>query len=148
MFRGESYHTIDDKGRIIVPARFRSVIAESEEYTLMLATFDGAVYAYTLPQWREIENKILAMAQTSEQFRRFRRKFVGGAFECKLDKQDRVVVPPAHREYADLKGEIAMVGVLDHFEIWSKTRLESEDVRLVQDLKNEEFAGEIAALGL
>lgn len=148
MFRGQSYHTIDEKGRIIVPARFRSVIADAGEAAVMLAQLDGGLFAYTLPQWRIIENKILAMPRTTKEFRRFRRILIGGSSECRLDKQDRILVPPALREYAGLESEIALVGVLDHFEIWSRKRLDEEAGLLENDLSSDEFADQVAELGL
>lgn len=148
MFREQSYHTIDDKGRIIIPVRFRDVIADSGEQALMLAQLDGGLFAYTLPRWQEIENKILAMPRTTKEFRRFRRVLIGGSAKCALDKQDRILVPPALREYAGLEGEIALVGVLDHIEIWSRKRLEQEAMLLENDLNSEEFADQVAELGL
>lgn len=148
MFRGQSYHTIDEKGRIIVPARFRHVITGSGAAAVMLAQLDGGLYAYTLPQWQLIENKILAMPRTTKEFRRFRRILIGGSSECRLDKQDRILVPPALREYAGLESEIALVGVLDHFEIWSRSRLDAEAGLLESDLDAAEFAGQVAELGL
>lgn len=148
MFRERSYHTIDDKGRIIVPARFRNVIAESGEPAIMLMPFDGGLFAYTMPKWRELENKILSMPRTTKEFRRFRRTLVGGAAECKLDKQDRILVPPSLREYAELESDIALVGVISHFEIWSRKRLENEAVMVENDMMSEEFADQVAELGL
>ena len=148
MFRGQSNHTIDGKGRIIIPARFRSVIAESGTPALMLAQLDGGLFAYTFPQWQLIENKILAMPRTTREFRRFRRILIGGSAECRLDKQDRILVPPVMREYAGLENEIALVGVLDHFEIWSRSRLEDEARILENDLNSLEFADQVAELGV
>ena len=148
MFREQSYHTIDEKGRIIIPVRFRNVIAKSGEPAIMLAQLDGGLYAYTLPRWQVIESKILAMPRTTREFRSFRRILVGGSAECRLDKQDRILVPPSLREYAALETEIALVGVLDHFEIWSRKRLEAEAAFVESSLDSDEFASQVADLGL
>lgn len=154
MFRGQSFHTLDDKGRLIVPARFRSVIADSGEQVLMVAQLDGGLYAYTMPQWHEIEQKILAKARTSKKFRRFRRILIGGSAECKLDKQDRLLIPPAMREYAELEGEIVLAGLLTHFEIWSRKRWDEEvqlledDLSEIDDESSESFADQMDELGL
>ena len=93
MFRGSSFHTIDSKGRIIIPARFRDVIKADGSYGVMLSRMDGALIAYTYDEWRKIENRILTLAEKSESMRRFRRVFIGGYFECPCDKQDRILIP-------------------------------------------------------
>lgn len=145
MFRGASFHTIDEKGRIIVPSRFRDVVSGNG---IMMTKLDRSLFCYTYSEWSQIEGKILAMAEKSENMRRFRRVFIGGAFDCTLDKQGRILVPPSLRQYAQLEKEIVMVGVLDHFEIWSRDNWESENTSLDEDLKKEEVRNEIAKLGL
>ena len=148
MFRGNSFHTLDEKGRLIVPARFRNVLGQSNVDGVMASKMDGAIFCYTFEQWQEIEQRILNLATKSEHMRRFRRIFIGGAFECLLDKQARILIPPALREDAGLNKEIALVGVLDHFEIWSRENWTQEGAKLEKDLKDEAMRNEIAALGL
>jgi len=147
MFRGCSFHTIDQKGRIIVPARFRDIIKANGD-GVMVSTMDRCLVAYTFEDWREIENKILSLAEKSESLRRFRRIFIGGAFQCTCDKQERILIPPTLRAYADFEREIALVGVLDHFEIWSRERWEKEQHHMEADMKKEDVRNEIAKLGL
>jgi len=106
MFRGSSYHTIDAKGRIIIPTRFRDAIKTGNRKGVMVSTFDGGLVAYPYDEWENVESKILSLARTSDTMRRFRRVFIGGAFDCSCDKQDRILIPPSLREYADLKKEI------------------------------------------
>ncbi len=148
MFRGSSFHTIDTKGRIIVPARFRDIVRSDGSYGVMLSRMDRGLVAYTYDGWRKIENRILSLAEKSESMRRFRRVFIGGSFECPCDKQDRVLVPQNLREYAGLDREIVLVGVLDHFEIWSRENWDRENVYLEKDMKKEDVRNEIAKLGL
>lgn len=148
MFRGVSNHTIDAKGRIIVPARFREMIKDGDQPGVMITKLDGGLVAYTIDTWISIEAKIMSLAKKSEAMRRFRRVFIGGAFDCHCDKQDRILVPPTLREYASLEKEIVMVGVLDHFEIWSKQYWERENAELEKDMQQEEVRNEIAGLGL
>ena len=148
MFRGSSFHTIDSKGRIIVPARFREIIKTDGTYGAVISRMDKGLVAYSFDEWRKIENRILSLAEKSENMRRFRRVFIGGAFECMCDKQDRILVPPTLRQYADLDREIVLVGVLDHFEIWSRENWEKENLVIEQDMKKEEARNEIAKLGL
>jgi len=147
-FRGNSFHTLDEKGRLIVPARFRNVLGQSNVDGIMASKMDGAIFCYTFEQWQEIEQRILNLATKSEHMRRFRRIFIGGAFECLLDKQARILIPPALREDAGLNKEIALVGVLDHFEIWSRENWAQEGAKLEKDLKDEAVRNEIEALGL
>ncbi len=148
MFRGSSFHTIDAKGRVIIPARFREVINAGGSDGVMVSGMDGCLFAYPFDEWSNIEKRILSLAEKSASMRRFRRLFIGGAFECGIDKQDRILVPPSLRAYADLDKEIVLVGVLDHFEIWSRTNWDMENENLMKDLKEEEVRNEIARLGL
>ncbi|MFO7972676.1 MAG: division/cell wall cluster transcriptional repressor MraZ [Desulfobacterales bacterium] len=148
MFRGSSFHTIDSKGRIIIPARFRDVIKAQGSNGVMVSRMDGALVAYTYDEWRKIENRILLLAEKSENMRRFRRVFIGGAFECSCDKQDRILIPQNLRHYAEIDKEIVLVGVLDHFEIWSRKSWDRENIHLEKDMKKEDVRNEIAKLGL
>jgi MraZ protein len=148
MFRGSSFHTMDSKGRIIIPSRFRDVIKADGSYGVMLSRMDGALIAYTYDEWRKIENRILTLAEKSESMRRFRRVFIGGSFECPCDKQDRILIPQNLREYAEFEKDIVLVGVLDHFEIWSRDSWNRENMDLEKDMKKEDVRNEIAKLGL
>ena len=148
MFRGSSFHTIDVKGRLIIPARFRDVIRGDGGERVMLSRMDGCVVVYVLEEWRRIETRILQLAQKNDSMRRFRRVFIGGAFDCACDKQERILIPPLLREYAGLQKDVVLVGVLDHFEIWSREKWEHENLNLEKDLKQEEVRNEIASLGL
>jgi MraZ protein len=148
MFRGSSFHKIDTKGRVIIPTRFRDVLKADGADGAMVTRLDSCLYGYTFEVWRKIETKILARAEKSEYMRRFRRVFIGGAFDCTCDKQDRILVPPTLRQYAGLDKDIVLVGALDHFEIWSRDRWDNEHTSMEEDMKNEEVRNEIAALGL
>jgi MraZ protein len=148
MFRGSSFHTIDSKGRIIIPSRFRDIIKAQEPNGVMVSRMDGALVAYTYDEWRNIETRILSLAEKSENMRRFRRVFIGGAYYCTCDKQDRILIPQNLRHYAELDKEIVLVGVLDHFEIWARKSWDTENIHLEKDMKKEEVRNEIAKLGL
>jgi MraZ protein len=149
MFRGSSYHTIDAKGRIIIPARFRELVSGNGGEGLMLSSMDGGLVAYPYEKWAEVEDKILRLAEKSAAMRRFRRVFIGGSSDCPLDKNGRILVPPSLRQYAVLEKDIVLVGVLDHFEIWARSKWDAENRRLEEeDMQNEEVLNEIAKLGL
>jgi len=148
MFRGSSFHTIDAKGRIIIPARFRELIRDGDRPGVMISKLDKSLVAYPFKEWIKIEKKILSLVEKSESMRRFRRVFIGGAFECFCDRQDRILIPPTLRDYADFDKEIALAGVLDHFEIWSREKWEMENAKMEKDLQKEDVRNEIASLGI
>lgn len=149
MFRGSSFHNLDAKGRLIIPTRFRDSLRQSSvDDALMMSKMDGALVCYNFEEWRKIEARILNMAVRSDNMRRFRRIFIGGAFECPIDKQGRVLIPPSLRDYAGLNKEVVLVGVLAHFEIWSKENWLEEHEKMQREMQDEEMRNEIATLGL
>lgn len=148
MFRGNSFHTIDSKGRIIIPARFRNVIRAGGGQGVMASRRGCGLFVYTYEEWGKIEARVLAVEEKSDEMQRFVRTFIGGAFDCPSDKQDRILIPAALREYAELDKEIAIVGVLKRFEIWSRENWEKEIQQQEQDAKREDVRREIARLGL
>ena len=148
MFRGSSFHTIDPKGRIIIPTRFREVIKADGSDSVMVSRMDSCVVAYTMEKWRKLENEILSLPKLSMNMRRFRRVFVGGAQECTCDKQDRILIPSTLREYAGLDKDIVLVGVLERFEIWSRENWDKEVLSLDEDMQDEEVRSEIDELGI
>jgi len=113
----------------------------------MITRMDKSLYAYTMEEWNLLEKRI-EQAEKSDTMRRLRRVFIGMAHECPFDKQGRVLIPPALREYAALDKEIVLVGVLDHFEIWSKDNWIKENEAMEMDMQNVEVRNEIAKLGL
>ncbi len=148
MFRTSSFHTIDAKGRIIIPSRFRDIIKAGGGDGVMVSRMDNCLVAYTFEEWSKIEAKVLAMAEKSDSMRRFRRIFIGGASEGLCDKQGRILIPPPLRQYAQIEKEIVLVGVLDHFEIWSRNNWDNENTQMEEDMTKEEVRNEIAGLGL
>lgn len=146
MFRSSSFHTIDPKGRIIIPARFRNDIRAGGGDGVMVSNMDKTLYAYTFNEWQTIEKKILSAK--SQHMRRFKRFFLGNACECPCDKQDRILIPQTLRTYAKLEKDIVLVGVLDHFEIWSRDQWDKENELMEEVMEKEEVREAIASLGL
>jgi MraZ protein len=146
MFRSSSFHTIDPKGRVIIPARFRDVIRAGGGDGVMVSNMDNSLYAYTFNQWREIEKKVLAAK--SEHMRQFKRFFLGNACECMCDRQECILIPQSLREYAGLDKDIVLVGVLDHFEIWARDRWDAENGKMAKEMEKADVREEIASLGL
>ena len=148
MFRGSSFHSIDPKGRIIIPARFRDVINASGDERIMITRMDNCLFAYTFGEWTKIEQRILQLPQKSESMRRFQRVFIGSAQECRCDGQGRVLIPPYLKGYASLEKEVVLVGVLSRFEIWSKENWDHEDEQLAKDMGDGQVREDIAQIGL
>ncbi|WP_084667042.1 division/cell wall cluster transcriptional repressor MraZ [Thermanaeromonas toyohensis] len=117
MFIGEYYHTIDEKGRLIIPARFREELGERFIVTKGL---DNCLFVYPWKNWEEIERKLRSWPLTRSDARAFMRFFFSGATECELDRQGRILLPASLREYARLEKEVVIAGVSTRVEIWSR----------------------------
>lgn len=122
MFIGEYVHGIDEKGRIIIPARFRDALGNRFIITKGL---DQCLFIYTQTEWKAIEGKLQALPFTRSENRAFLRLFFSGAAECEMDRQGRCVLPSHLREYAGLAGDVVIVGVGSRVEIWSQERWET-----------------------
>lgn len=122
MFMGEYRHTIDEKGRIIIPAKFREELGKAFVVTRGL---DNCLFVYPAPEWSQLEQKLKTLPFTRSDARAFTRFFFSGATEVELDKQGRVNVPGNLRGYAKLEKECVVLGVSNRVEIWSKPIWES-----------------------
>ena len=117
MFIGEYQHTIDNKGRIIMPSKFREALGST---FIMTKGLDNCLFVYPQEEWQILENKLRALPLTNRDARAFVRFFFAGASECILDKQGRVLIPANLREHAKLEKEAVIIGVASRIEIWSK----------------------------
>lgn len=118
MFMGEYHHTIDQKGRMIIPAKFRELLGDSFVLTRGL---DQCLFGYTHEEWKTLEDKLKTLPFTKKDARAFTRFFFSGATECEVDKQGRVNIAPPLRDYAKLEKDCVIIGVSNRFEIWSKS---------------------------
>lgn len=126
-FRGRSTHSLDDKGRLIVPARFREVFkAKYNDDRFILTNLRQCLVAYPWDEWRIIEDTATSVADIDENVKAFLRFFISGAVEISSDRQGRVLIPPSLREYAGLEKEIILAGLGKTFEIWDKARWDEE----------------------
>jgi MraZ protein len=136
MFRGRSNHTIDSKGRLAIPARFREVLDKKEDPSLIVTNFetgaDVCLWAYAAEDWYAVEERVLNLPQFQPATNTLYRYFISGAVECPL-KQGRITIPPNLRETAGLEKEVVLVGALKKFEIWEKQRWEREFQRARKD---------------
>jgi len=122
MFRGQFVHTIDAKGRVSLPARFRDSIVAGGDARLVLtpAPFDPCLHLYPLADWAELEKKIDNLSRFEPDIVRFRRMYVSAALECELDAGGRVLVSPDYRARAHLGKEVLVAGMGRVIELWSK----------------------------
>jgi MraZ protein len=118
MLLGEHEHTIDDKGRLTLQARFRDVFADG---VVLTRGMDGCLNAYTRGDWeRLVESRLAALDPLSREGRMMQRYWFSGAAVAEPDRQGRVGVPPALMEAAKLSKEVVVAGVYDHLEIWDR----------------------------
>ncbi len=143
MFIGEYRHSLDVKGRIIVPAKFRDGLGDKFVLTKGL---DGCLFAYSKEEWANFEEKIKSLPLTNKDARAFVRFFFAGAVECEIDKQGRTLIPPMLREYAGLSKDIVIIGVSNRVEIWSQDKWDSYSE--AEDLEADELAEKMAMLGI
>ncbi len=118
MLLGQYEHTIDEKSRLTLPAKFREAFAGGIVLTFGM---DGCLYAYARPDWdRLVESRLGTLDPLSREGRLMQRFFFASAAEAELDKQGRIVVPAALVEHARLGREVVVAGVYDHLEIWDR----------------------------
>ena len=119
MFMGEYNHTIDPKGRLIIPAKFREALGDEFVVTKGL---DGCLFVYANTEWNNFEEKLRTLPLTNKNARQFTRFFLAGAAACEVDKQGRILIPQVLREFAKLEKDVVLVGVASRIEIWSKEK--------------------------
>ena len=146
MFRGRFEHTIDSKGRVSIPAKFRELLAEKYDDRLILTNFDRCLVAYPYEEWRVLEERVGSLSMVKKEVKAFQRFFISGATECPIDKLGRILIPPTLRDYAQLGRNVVFAGMLRKFEIWSKERWQEEIKRSEVDF--EGMGEALAELGM
>ncbi|MCI8490577.1 MAG: division/cell wall cluster transcriptional repressor MraZ [Lachnospiraceae bacterium] len=141
MFMGEYNHTIDAKGRLIIPSKFRELLGTEFVVTKGL---DGCLCVYPNEEWARIIESFRDLPMISKDARKLSRFFITGAAGCELDKQGRILIPQVQRDYADLQKDVVVAGVLNRVEIWSRERWQAENT--YDDM--DEVAEHMAELGL
>jgi len=138
LFYGEYQHTLDPKGRVIIPSKFREELGEK---FIITKGFDGCLFAYSPDEWANLETKLRALPFSNKDARDFVRFFFAGASECEVDKQGRILIPQNLREYASLDKDVYVVGVSTRVEIWEKSRWEGNTISPDQLAANMEMFG-------
>lgn len=146
MFRGRFEHTIDPKGRVSIPAKFRELLSEKYEDRIVITNFDRCLVAYPYEEWRSVEEKIGSLSMVKKEVKAFQRFFISGAAECPIDKLGRVLIPPTLRAYALLEKDVVFAGMGKMFELWSRERWTEEIKRAEENF--EGMRESLASLGL
>lgn len=141
MFMGEYSHTIDAKGRLIIPSRFREKLGDEFVVTKGL---DGCLFVFANPEWHAFEEKLKELPLTNKDARKFTRFFLAGATSAEVDKQGRILLPAVLREFAALEKDVLLVGVGSRIEIWGREKW--EDNTVFDDM--DEIAEHMSELGL
>ena len=141
MFMGENNHTIDAKGRLIIPSKFREALGDEFVVTKGM---DGCLFVFDDSEWQTFAEKLRSLPMIDKEVRQFTRFFLAGAAGVEVDKQGRILLPSVLREFADITKDAVLIGVGSRIEIWSKDRWEGTVT--YQDM--EEISKHMAELGI
>jgi MraZ protein len=138
MFTGEYECTLDEKGRVSIPSRFREVLNHRYNCKLILSRwFDGCLALFPYDEWVKIANKLRETTSfTQSQGRKLQRLFFGSAIECSLDKQGRLMIPQRQRQMANINRHVVLIGMVDKIEIWSKELMDRYNEEMEQTLED------------
>lgn len=141
MLIGEYEHSLDVKGRLIMPAKLREDIGEKFIVTKGL---DGCLFAFSVTEWTNFEQKLRALPISNKDARAFTRFFFAGAMDCEIDKQGRFLISGNLREFAGLEKDVVIVGMDSRIEIWSKEKWQACD----EEISADEIAEKMEMLGI
>jgi MraZ protein len=123
MLKGRYEHTIDEKGRVSIPSKFREILTSHYTDVLVLTNdIEPCLVAYPLLVWQEFEKKLSELPQFNEAVRNLKRFYISGATECPIDKQGRIMVPDSLRKYASISENVIIVGQVKTIEIWAREK--------------------------
>ena len=139
MFMGEYHHNIDEKGRLILPSKFRYDLGETFVITRGI---DSCLFVYPKETWNNLTNKLNELSFTKKDVRSFQRFFLSAASICEFDKQGRINISSPLIEYASLDKECVVIGVNDRIEIWSKDNFDkflNDNLENISDIAENLF---------
>jgi MraZ protein len=150
VFRGATKITLDDKGRMVMPTRYREQIAQLAQGKLVVTVDkDQCLLIYPLPEWELIERKLMSLPSLNATARRLQRLMVGHATDLPLDGHGRVLLPPELREFAKLGRHGMLIGQGNRFELWDETRWsERRDAWLASEEAGTDLPSELESLSL
>lgn len=143
MLIGEYEHSLDAKGRVIMPAKLREDMGEK---FILTKGLDGCLFGFSQNEWANFEEKLKTLPLTNKNARDFVRFFLSGATECEMDKQGRFLVSANLREYAQMDKEIVVIGVGNRIEIWNKEKWKVHNS--AENLSADEIAENMDFLGI
>jgi MraZ protein len=126
MFRGRYEYTIDSKGRISIPSKFREILNRQYDDRLIITNYDHCLVAFPYQEWSLIEEKVKNLSMVGKDSRAFLRFFYSSGIDCTIDRQGRLLIPQSLRDYANLQKDVVLVGEGKKIEIWNKERWEEE----------------------
>ncbi len=136
MFRGIFHNSVDDKGRMSIPARFREQIKSEHETPLVLTLgFDQCLFLYPMDAWKKIEEKLSSLDTLNAEVRQFQRTIMKASDEVEIDQQGRIMISPVLRKEAGISKTVAIVGMLNRIEIWDKQKYENYHAQTTQSLE-------------
>lgn len=141
MFMSEYNHTVDTKGRLIIPAKFRESLGD--EFVVSKG-MDGCLFVYANEDWNVFEQKLTSLPLINKEARQFARFFLAGAAQVEVDKQGRILLPASLREFAGLEKDVVLVGVGSRIEIWSREKWETMNT----DENMDDITAAMEGLGL
>lgn len=143
MLIGEYEHSLDVKGRLIMPAKIREDVGEKFIITKGL---DGCLFGFSINEWANFEEKLKTLPLTNKNARDFVRFFLSGAVDCEIDKQGRFLVASNLREYASMEKEVVIIGVGTRIEFWSKDKWKKYNSS--DNISTDDFAHNMTMLGI
>ena len=153
MFRGVNALNLDSKGRLAIPTRYRDELVRAADSRLVITVNpverDHCLLVYPLPEWEEIERKLVKLPSFNAPARRLQRLLIGHATEAELDGNGRILLPPPLREFAALDKNVVMIGQGNKFEIWSETNWNTRRSEWLSATEGEgELPDELGSLSL
>jgi MraZ protein len=147
-FSGKYYYTVDPKGRVMIPAPFREIIAANYSPTIMvtISPVDRCLQAYPLEEWNVLQEKVRSLPKSNKAVKLFMRNVIGSAVETSLDKPGRILIPASLRQDLGINGDVVIVGQLEKIEIWDRALWEAATDLTKIDL--EAYEEELGGLGL
>jgi len=143
MFIGEYHHTIDEKGRLAVPVRFRAELAQGAVITRGL---DSSLFLFPKEEWDKLANKLANLPLGQSNSRAFARLMLAGAMDVELDKQGRLILPEYLRQYAELGKNVVVAGLYNRLEVWGATKW--EEYKKITEADAEKIAEQMGELGV
>jgi MraZ protein len=146
LFKGRFEHTIDAKGRVSIPSRFREILASRYEDDRLIVTsfLEPCLLAYPVAEWQALEERVRELPRFDPAVVRLKRVLVSGATECPIDKNGRILIPPVLRDLAGLEREMIWAGMVDNIEIWSRANWQ----QMFEQARGKDLAEAMGKLGL